>query len=122
MVGNDFQITQAMARQHMANGVVDAIADHLHLDTMQLGLGHKAGEMRVNLDSVQMRLKFSLAHVQQGDLALHAFARADIATLPGFFQFLPARLAKTVEQGVGHVEQADGAVKVALHHPARAGL
>ena len=122
MIGNHLQITKTMARQHMANGVVDAVADHLHLDAMQPGLGHKAGEMRVDFDGVEMGLQFSLAHVQQSDLTLHALTRANIAALPGFFQLLPARLAKAIEQGVRHVEQADRAIEVALHHPARAGL
>ena len=118
MVGDDFQIPEAMACEHMANRIVNAVADDLHLDTMQPGLGHEAGKVLIDLDAVQMVLQLDLAHVQQGHLPLHALARADIATLPGVLQLLPARPAKAIEQGISHVQQADGAVEIALHHPA----
>ena len=120
-VGDDLQMAQAMALQHMAYGVVDAVADHLHHHAVGLGGRHEAGKAGVDLDGVQVGAQLGLVHVQQRDLALHAFARADLAALPGVFQLLPAGLAEAVEQGVGHVQQADRAVEIALHHPAGRG-
>ena len=67
----------------MADRVVDAVADDLHLDAVQSGFGHEGHEFGIDFDGVQVGLQFAFAHVEQGHLALHAFARADVAALPG---------------------------------------
>ena len=74
MVSDDFQVTQTIAFQHMTNGVINAVADDLNLDAQRFRLLHKADEVAVNLNRIQMGLQLGLAHVQQGNLALHAFA------------------------------------------------
>ena len=49
---------------------------------------------------------------QQLDLALHAFARGDLAGLPGRLDHAPKRIGKTREQAVGGIVRSDGAVEI----------
>ena len=73
-VRDHFKLSKTVACEHMANRVVDAIADHLHFDSLRLCCRHKADKARVDRDAVEMRAQLGFAHVEQCHLAFHAFA------------------------------------------------
>ena len=66
-------------------------------------------------------LDLGAAHLQQIDLAGHAFARADAAGAPVLLQRFPTGAAETVEQRVDHVVDGNGAVEIAQDGPAGYG-
>jgi CheY-like chemotaxis protein len=66
-------------------------------------------------------LDLGAAHLQQVDLAGHAFARADAAGAPVLLQHFPTGTAETIEQRVDHVLDGNGAVEIAQDGPAGYG-
>ncbi|MNC66073.1 hypothetical protein D3C75_1164300 [compost metagenome] len=98
VVGHHRQRRQAVVGEDAMDCVVQAVADDAQWQAQRLRAIDEGGEARIDPYLVQVCIEGGRIQLQQADLALHAFTRADLTRPPLIFQLLPAWLAELFQQ------------------------
>ena len=102
-----------------AHDAIEAVGHDLHVRALAPAELQEAGEARIDTDATNLLVELLWRDPQQVDLLLHAFARRDLAGLPGRFDHAPQRVGEPLEQPVRGIVRSDGSVEIDENLPSR---
>ena len=94
--------------------VIDSVADDIQCDIARsFACFDKGRESGVDFNGIEIAVQFPAIRLEKGNLARHAFARAEPAGQPLLLDVHPRRIRKSFKQTISYILQRNRSVKIA---------
>ena len=119
-IGKDRQQGHVVTGQNPCDALFDAVTDDLDGGAKTDDVVDEVGEVRVNLNAVEIGQQLGRRGFDQRQLAAQALTRTDVTLQPLVFDRFPAGVGETLKNVVDDVGTGNGPVEIThdmpLHH------